>query len=121
MSVIRKHGKKWQVMIRRNDSPHITKSFLHKEAAQEWARETEVNIEKGLYSNVSQIANLGKDKKPQKAKLARAISQTIKPSNIDEYIKIRTEVAETSPSTVRIVQQEDPDMKQGISALYKST
>jgi len=27
MSVIRKHGKKWQVMIRRNDSPHITKSF----------------------------------------------------------------------------------------------
>ena len=54
MSVIRKHGKKWQVMIRRNDSPHITKSFLHKEAAQEWARETEVNIEKGLYVNVSQ-------------------------------------------------------------------
>ena len=32
-----------------------------------------------------------------------------------------TEVAETSPSTVRIVQQEDPDMKQGIVALYKST
>jgi len=54
MSVIRKHGKKWQVMIRRNDSPHITKSFLHKEAAQEWSRETEVNIEKGLYVNVSQ-------------------------------------------------------------------
>ena len=41
-------------MIRRNDSPHITKSFLHKEAAQEWSRETEVNIEKGLYVNVSQ-------------------------------------------------------------------
>ena len=58
---------------------------------------------------------------PQKAKLAREISQTIKPSNIDEYIKIRTEVAETSPSTVRIVQQEDLDMKQGIGALYKST
>ena len=54
MSVIRKHGKKWQVMIRRNDSPHITKSFLHKEAVQEWSRETEINIEKGLYVNVSQ-------------------------------------------------------------------
>jgi hypothetical protein len=60
------------------------------------------------------------DKKP-KAKLAREISKTIKPSNIDEYIKIRTEVAETSPSTLRIVRQEDPDMKQGIGALYKST
>ena len=67
------------------------------------------------------ITNLGKDKKPQKTKFAREISQTIKPSNIDEYIKIRTEVAETSPSTVRIVQQEDPDMKQGIGELYKST
>jgi len=75
--------------------------------------------EEGLFESI--ITNLGKDKKPQKAKLARAISQTIKPSNIDEYIKIRTEVAETSPSTLRIVQQEDPDMKQGIGALYKST
>ena len=27
---------------------------MTKEAAQEWARETEVNIEKGLYANVSQ-------------------------------------------------------------------
>ena len=75
--------------------------------------------EKGLFESI--ITNLGKDKKPKKAKLAREISQTIKPSNIDEYIKIRTEVAETSPSTLRIVQQEDPDMKQGIGALYKST
>ena len=73
----------------------------------------------GLFESI--ITNLSKDKKPKKAKLAREISQTIKPSNIDEYIKIRTEVAETSPSTLRIVQQEDPDMKQGIGALYKST
>ena len=78
-----------------------------------------VKKEEGLFESI--ITNLGKDKKPQKAKLAREISQTIKPSNIDEYIKIRTEVAETSPSIVRIVQQEDPDMKQGIGALYKST
>ena len=73
--------------------------------------------EEGLFESI--ITNLGKDKKPKKAKLAREISQTIKPSNIDEYIKIRTEVAETSPSTLRIVRQEDPDMKQGIGALYK--
>jgi hypothetical protein len=73
--------------------------------------------EEGLFESI--ITNLGKDKKPQKAKLAREISQTIKPSNIDEYIKIRTEVAETSPSTLRIVRQEDPDMKQGIGSIYK--
>ena len=73
----------------------------------------------GLFESI--ITNLGKDKKPKKAKLAREISQTIKPSNIDEYIKIRTEVAETLPSTTRIVQQEDPDMKQGIGSIYKPT
>ena len=32
MSVIRKHGKKFQVLIRRKDSPHIIKSFVSKEA-----------------------------------------------------------------------------------------
>jgi len=51
MSVIRKHGKKFQVLIRRKDSPHIIKSFVSKEAAREWARETEVNIERGMYAN----------------------------------------------------------------------
>tara|TARA_B100000780_G_scaffold173890_1_gene121729 strand:+ start:417 stop:692 length:276 start_codon:yes stop_codon:yes gene_type:complete len=75
--------------------------------------------EEGLFKSI--ITNLGKDKKPKKAKLAREISQTIKPSNIDEYIKIRTEVAETSPSTLCIVQQEDLDMKQGIGSIYKPT
>jgi len=53
MSVIRKHGKKFQVLIRRKDSPHIIKSFISKEAAREWARETEVNIERGFYTNSS--------------------------------------------------------------------
>jgi hypothetical protein len=53
MSVIRKHGKKFQVLIRRKDSPHIIKSFVSKEAAREWARETEVNIERGFYANSS--------------------------------------------------------------------
>ena len=49
--MIRKHGKKFQVLIRRKDSPHIIKSFVSKEAAREWARETEVNIERGMYAN----------------------------------------------------------------------
>ena len=54
MATFRKRRHKWQVLIRKKDSPFITKSFMTKEAAQEWARETEVNIEKGLYANVSQ-------------------------------------------------------------------
>ena len=53
MSTIRKHKKKYQVIIRRKDHPHIYKSFVSLEAAREWARETEVNIERGLYANLN--------------------------------------------------------------------
>ena len=53
MATFRKRGSKWQVLIRRKDAPHISKHFMTKEAAQEWSRETEVNIEKGLYANTS--------------------------------------------------------------------
>ena len=58
MSTIRKHRKKWQVLIRRRDHPQISKCFLSKEAAREWARETEVNIEKGLYANLTEAHKL---------------------------------------------------------------
>ena len=54
MSTIRKHRKKWQVLIRRKDHPQVSKCFVSKEAAREWARETEVNIEKGLYANLTE-------------------------------------------------------------------
>ena len=52
MAVIRKMGKKWQVIIRRKDHPQLSKCFISKEAAREWARDTEVNIERGLYANL---------------------------------------------------------------------
>ena len=52
MATIRKHKKKYQVIIRRKDHPHIYKSFISLEAAREWARDTEVNIERGLYANL---------------------------------------------------------------------
>ena len=53
MATIRKHKKKYQVIIRRKDHPHIYKSFVSIEAAREWARDTEVNIERGLYANLN--------------------------------------------------------------------
>ena len=52
MAVIRKMGKKWQVIIRRKNHPALSKCFISKEAAREWARDTEVNIERGLYANL---------------------------------------------------------------------
>jgi hypothetical protein len=53
--------------------------------------------------------------------VAKRIKILKEPDYSGEVITRDEEVAETSPSTVRIVQQEDPDMKQGIGALYKST
>ena len=72
--------------------------------------------EEGLFESI--ITNLGKDKKPQKAKLAREISQTIKPSNIDEYIKIR-KATPTPTRPIEITQREDPDLYKGIGSIYK--
>ena len=75
-----------------------------------------VKKEEGLFESI--ITNLGKDKKPQKAKLAREISQTIKPSNIDEYIKVRT-ATPTLTRPIEIAKREDPDLRKGIGSIYK--
>ena len=53
-------------------------------------------------------------------KANREVIKSIQPLNVDRYLEIRN--ADPLP-TKRIdpIRQEDPDMKQGISALYKST
>jgi len=47
MATIRKRGQAWQVQIRRDGFPPITKSFRSKADADGWARETERQIENG--------------------------------------------------------------------------
>ena len=46
MAVIVKHGKKWQVRIRKKNHPPIYKTFISKHEASKWARESERDIEK---------------------------------------------------------------------------
>ena len=46
------------------------------------------------------------------------IELTIKPSNIDEYIKVRT-AAPTLTRPIEIVKREDPDLYKGIGSIYK--
>ena len=61
-------------------------------------------------------------KKPitEKMRLSREITKSIKPINVDEYLKIRN--AEPIPTErIELIRQEDPDIKQGIGALYKPT
>jgi hypothetical protein len=55
-----------------------------------------------------------------KMKSNREVIKSIQPINVDEYIKIRTAEPILS-DRIEPIKQEDPDMKQGIGALYKST
>jgi integrase len=56
MASIRKRGSKWQVQVRRNGLPAITKTFTAKDDAVRWAREQDRAIDRGdtsLCSNVN--------------------------------------------------------------------
>ena len=56
MSVIRKHRDKWQVIIRKKGHPHIYKTFASKADANSYAQESERNIERGLFEDMT-VAN----------------------------------------------------------------
>ena len=46
MASIRKRDTKWHVQIRRAGQPSITKSFVQKSLATEWARQTEADLDR---------------------------------------------------------------------------
>jgi hypothetical protein len=50
MAIIRKNRSKWQVLIRKQNFKPIYKTFILKEDAVKWSRETEVKIERGFKS-----------------------------------------------------------------------
>ncbi len=54
MATIRKHWNKWQVLIRRKGHPHIAKSFTSYSDATKYAQESESNIAKGLFADLSE-------------------------------------------------------------------
>ena len=54
MAVIRKHYGKWQVVIRKKNHPPVYRSFISKADASNWARESEKNIERGVYANMDE-------------------------------------------------------------------
>jgi hypothetical protein len=58
MATIRKKRNKWQVLIRKRNIKAISKTFILKEDALKWAKEVEVNIEKGLYQDNSSARSI---------------------------------------------------------------
>ncbi len=47
MATIRKRNDVWQVQIRRTDAPHISRSFRRRKDADAWARQMEVDADRG--------------------------------------------------------------------------
>ena len=45
---------KWQVLIRKKNHPHITKTFAYYADATKYAGEAERNIERGLFVDMSE-------------------------------------------------------------------
>jgi len=54
MATIRKHYKKYQVIVRRKGTPHIYKSFDTYANATRYAQESETNINKGLFQDLTE-------------------------------------------------------------------
>ena len=57
MATIRKHFKKWQVLVRKKNVA-VTKSFWKKSDASKWAYKTEAQIETGVFRKVDQVEKL---------------------------------------------------------------
>ena len=57
MATIKKHFKKWKVLVRKKNIA-VTKSFWKKSDASKWAYRTEAQIETGSYKRVSDAEKL---------------------------------------------------------------
>ena len=55
MATIRKRKNKWEVQIRVRGCKNICKTFLYREHAFKWARETEIKVEKGIYQELREL------------------------------------------------------------------
>ena len=58
MATIRKRKNKWEVQIRIRGYKNISKSFLYREHAFKWARETEIKVEKGIYQELRDLHSI---------------------------------------------------------------
>ena len=55
MATIRKRGSKWQVQIRREHAPNLSRSFTRRCDAEAWGREMEVDVDRRLLKHDPRI------------------------------------------------------------------
>ena len=59
MASIRKlKSGRWQVVIRKSNYKHIFKTFIEKAAAKRWAKQTEIQIEKDVYTDYGNVESI---------------------------------------------------------------
>ena len=58
MATFRKRNGRWNVRIRSNHHRTISKTFLQKEDAIKYARETEAKIQRGLFEDLEQASQI---------------------------------------------------------------
>ena len=59
MASIRKlKSGRWQVVIRKSNHKHIFKTFIEKAVAQRWAKQTEIQIEKDVYTDYGNVESI---------------------------------------------------------------
>ncbi len=57
MAPIRKRGSRWRAQVRRKDHPARAKSFLDRADALRWAREQELDIDRGEWTTPLQVCS----------------------------------------------------------------
>jgi hypothetical protein len=75
MATFRKRGAKWQVQVRRQGHPPLSRSFISKRDAEAWARDVELKLDRGDLAGLSQ----GVDRTPL-GELLRRYEQTVTPT-----------------------------------------
>ncbi len=59
MATFRKRNGKWQVQVRIQGARPASNTFYHKQDAENWARQTEIEIQRGTYrADVARLENL---------------------------------------------------------------
>ena len=68
MASIRKRNNRWEVRVRRSGQPTQAKTFTLKSDAQQWAREAEIALEKGVLFQRPKVRNIGINKQQYTSK-----------------------------------------------------
>ena len=112
MATIIKRNGKWQVKIRKNNFKQLSKTFITKDNAIKWARETEGKVEKGLFEDLSQANSitlrelLQQYKSDETSKKKGAYSEVAKIDKLCRQDIVKCTLAKITPLKIKTFRDE---------------